>query len=69
MVFCENQVYLCENKNGGEIMQDIRNGANKLICRIDKVSKTIEIVRKGYKTIIRFLDSGQVLIKNISLVA
>lgn len=69
MVFCKNQVYLCENKNGGEIMQDIRNGANKLICRIDKVSKTIEIVRKGYKTIIRFLDSGQVLIKNISMVA
>lgn len=50
-------------------MQDIRNGANKLICRIDKVSKTIEIVRKGYKTIIRFLDSGQVLIKNISMAA
>lgn len=69
MVFCKNQVYLCENKNGGESMQDIRNGANKLICRIDKVSKTIEIVRKGYKTIIRFLDSGQVLIKNISMAA
>lgn len=69
MVFCKNQVYLCENKNGGEIMQDIRNGANKLICRIDKVSKTIEIVRKSYKTIIRFLDSGQVLIKNISMAA
>lgn len=46
-------------------MLDVRNGADKLVCRIDKASKTIEIVQKGYKTTIRFLDNGQVLIKNV----
>ena len=50
-------------------MLDVRNGADKLVCRIDKASKTIEIVQKGYKTTIRFLDNGQVLIKNVSMIA
>lgn len=50
-------------------MQDVRNGADKLVCRIDKSSRTVEIVIKGCKTIIRFLDEGQVLIKNANKVA
>ena len=50
-------------------MLDVRNGADKLVCRIDKASKTIESVQKVYKTTIRFLDNGQVLIKNVSMVA
>ena len=65
----ESQVCLCENENGGEVMQDVRNGADKLVCRIDKASKTVEIVLKGFKTIVRFLDNGQVLIENVSMVA
>lgn len=66
---CKSQVYLCENENGGEIMQDVRNGADKLVCRIDKASKTVEIVLKGCKTTIRFLDDGQVLIENANKAA
>ena len=50
-------------------MQDVRNGADKRVCRIDKTSKTVEIVLKGFKTIVRFLDNGQVLIENVSMVA
>ena len=50
-------------------MQDVRNGADKLVCRIDKISKTIEIVVKGFRTTIRFLDDGQVLIQHSSMIA
>lgn len=50
-------------------MQDVRNVADRLVCRIDKSSRTVEIVIKGYKTTISFLDDGQVLIKNANKVA
>lgn len=50
-------------------MQDVRNGADKLVCRIDKASKTVEIVLKGYKTTIRFLEDGQVQIENANKAA
>ena len=45
-------------------MKDVRNGADRLVCRIDETQKTVEIVLKGFKTVIRFLDNGQVLIHN-----
>ena len=45
-------------------MQEIRNADNKLVCRIDKVSKTVEIVLKGCVTRIRFTDDGNVEIIN-----
>lgn len=50
-------------------MQDVRNGADKLVCRIDKISRTVEIVVKGFRTTIRFLDDGQVLIQHSSMIA
>lgn len=50
-------------------MQDVRNGADKLVCRIDKISKTVEIVVKGFRTTILFLDDGQVLIQHSSMIA
>ena len=45
-------------------MQDVRNAADKLVCRIDKRYKTVEIVVKGYITVIRFFDDGNVRITN-----
>ena len=45
-------------------MEDVRNGCNKLVCRIDKASKIVEIVIKGCKTTIRFKSDGTVEIKN-----
>ena len=45
-------------------MEDVRNACDKLVCRIDKVERIVEIVMKGYKTTIRFKLDGTVEIKN-----
>jgi len=46
--------------------EDVRNEINRLVCRVDKASKIVEIVHKGYKTTVRFLDNGSVQIINTS---
>ena len=43
-------------------MQEVRNSRNKLICRVDAGNKAVEIVLKGCKTVIRFIDDGAVKI-------
>lgn len=45
-------------------MEEVRNSCNKLVCQIDKASRTVEIVIKGCKTTIQFKDDGTVEIKN-----
>ncbi len=50
-------------------MQDVRNSADKLVCRIDRPTRTVEIALKGCITTIRFLDDGQVEIINTNKVA
>lgn len=45
-------------------MEEVRNGCNKLVCRIDKAKKVVEIVVKGNKTTICFKADGTVEIKN-----
>ena len=45
-------------------MEEIRNSSNKLVCRLDKARRVVEIVIKGCKTTIRFLDDGTVEIDN-----
>ena len=45
-------------------MQEVRNGSNRLVCCIDKVNRLVEIVIKGERTIIKFLDDGSVKIQN-----
>lgn len=45
-------------------MEDVRNGCDKLVCRIDKSERLVEIVIKGCKTTIRFMPDGTVEIKN-----
>ena len=49
-------------------MQEVRNSANKLVCRIDKERKVVEIVIKGCKTQIRVLDDGTTEVKNAKAV-
>lgn len=49
-------------------MQEVRNSANKLVCRIDKEQKVVEIVIKGCKTEIRFLADGTAEVKNTKAV-
>jgi CRP-like cAMP-binding protein len=45
-------------------MTDIRNIQGKLVCRVDKASKSVEIVVKGCITVIRFSDDGKVNVTN-----
>jgi hypothetical protein len=46
-------------------MEQVKNANDKLVCQIDKAQKMVEIVNKGYKTIIRFTADGQVVIVNV----
>ena len=46
-------------------MTEVRNIVGKLVCRIDKAHKSIEIAVKGYVTIVRFDDDGSIQITNL----
>ncbi len=50
-------------------MKEIRNGANKLVCCVDQQQKAVEIVVKGYKTVIRFSDDGKMIVDNTKIAA
>lgn len=45
-------------------MEEVRNSQGKLVCRVDKSSKTVEIVLKGSITLIRFTDDGKINVTN-----
>lgn len=45
-------------------MTEIKNAQGKLVCKVDQKSRSIEIVSKGFKTIIRFLANGELEILN-----
>ncbi len=45
-------------------MQEIRNSQGRLVCRVDKTSKTVEIVERGCLTVIRFTDDGKITVKH-----
>lgn len=45
-------------------MENIRNAMDKLVCRLDKAKRIVEIVNKGCKTVISFYDNGRVEIIN-----
>lgn len=45
-------------------MQEIRNGNNKLVCRIDRAQRIVEIVLKGCTTQIQFADNGKITVTN-----
>jgi len=40
------------------IMVSVKNGENKKVCQIDPQTRSIEIVKSGFRTVIRFLDDG-----------
>ncbi len=46
-------------------MKEVRNSQGKLVCRIDKPSRTVEIAVKGCITTIRFTDDGNINITNM----
>lgn len=45
-------------------MVEVRNKCGKLVCRIDKPNKTVEIAIKCCVTTICFTDDGKVNIEN-----
>ena len=45
-------------------MQEIRNNKGKLICMVDKPTKTVEIAVKGCVTKIRFSADGTVQVQH-----
>ena len=47
-------------------MTEIRNSSGKLLCRVDCKTKMVEIVIKGQKTLIQFLDN-EVKVENINV--
>lgn len=49
-------------------MTEIRNSCGKLLCRVDPKTKTVEIIIKGQKTLIQFLDND-IKITNICEIA
>lgn len=46
-------------------MQVVKNANGKTVCYADARSKTVEIMQKGFKTIIRFLSDGTYEIVNL----
>lgn len=49
-------------------MREVRNSCGKLLCRVDVKTKIVEIVIKGQKTLIQFLDN-EVIITNVCEIA
>lgn len=50
-------------------MQEIRNAKGRLVCRVDRKSKTVEIAVKGNVTVIRFTSDGKMKVTNIDKAA
>ena len=45
-------------------METVKNADNKTVCRADAETMTVEIVRRGRRTVIRFLGDGKMRISN-----
>ena len=41
-------------------MEDIKNSAGKLVCRVDPSTKLVEILHKGIVTTVCFLQDNQI---------
>lgn len=46
-------------------MEVIKNANGKTVCYADGTSQTVEIVHKGFKTIIRFMSDGTYQVENL----
>jgi len=45
-------------------MREIRNSDGKLVCRIDEITGTVEIVVKGCVTLIERAEDGEIKVVN-----
>jgi len=47
-------------------MEVVKNANGKTVCRVDGTSRIVEIVHKGFKTIIRFAPDGTYQVENLN---
>ena len=61
--------YIPKTSEVNEMIREevIRNGAGKTVCHLDAKSRTIEIVKCGWKTTICFPVEGDPIIKDCKL--
>ena len=45
-------------------MEDVKNCAGKLACRVDRKMQVVEIVQKGVVTVICFLPDNQIKVES-----
>lgn len=45
-------------------MKQVKNANGKLVCQVDESKMIVEIVHKGFKTIVRFTADGRVEVLN-----
>ena len=45
-------------------MEVIKNGNGKTVCRADASNKIVEIVQRGFKTVIQFMEDGTMKVIN-----
>lgn len=45
-------------------MQTIKNAVGKTVCRADADNRKVEIVHKGIKTTVTFLENGGMKVEN-----
>ena len=45
-------------------MQTIKNAIGKTVCRADASNRKVEIVHKGIKTTVTFLENGKMRVEN-----
>jgi len=45
-------------------LEVIKNATGKTVCQADAAGKSVVIVQKGHKTVIKFLDDGTMRVIN-----
>lgn len=48
-------------------MQTIKNAIGKTVCRVDVDHRKVEIVHKGIKTTVIFLEGGKLKVENTTV--
>jgi len=45
-------------------MKQIRNADDKLVCQVNETDRSVVIIIKGFKTVVRFTADGRVEVEN-----
>lgn len=66
ILWCSNHSvdYIGKKKGWASPLEVIKNSAGKTVCQADATGKSVVIMHKGQKTIIKFLDDGTMRVIN-----